>query len=210
MARCMRNAVPFYGIPAPAQREIWRTVLADMPTPTGAQLRSVARACWKRPEREWQYFGCAYVRRYVRRASAAFLPTAEYLITTKSWWDTVDSLASHTVGPLVRAEPRLKGAMDDWSRSENVWLARTAILHQLGYKADTDAERLFDYCSRRAGDSEFFIRKAVGWSLREYSKTDADAVRTFVRDHRRELSALSQREALKWLERGGSSPRARK
>lgn len=98
MARYMRNAFPFYGILAPAQREIWQAVLADLEAPTEAQLRSVARACWNSPEREWQYFACAYLRRNVRVASARFLPTIERFITTKSWWDTVDTLASHRSG----------------------------------------------------------------------------------------------------------------
>lgn len=111
------------------------------------------------------------------------------------------------VGPLVRANPLLRKTMDDWISSENFWLARTAILHQLHYKKETDADRLFSYCLRRAADTEFFIRKAIGWALREYSKTDAQAVRQFVRNHP-ELSGLSTREAMKWIERGGN-PRAR-
>ena len=207
MARYMRDAFPFYGIPAPAQREIWRTALTGQPAPTEAQLRSIARACWKHPEREWQYFACAYLRRNVRVLSAGFLPTIERLITTKSWWDTIDTLAIHAVGPLVRVSPHLSRKMDEWSTSDNFWLARTAILHQLLYRKATDVDRLLDYCRRRAPDTEFFIRKAIGWALREYSKTDPKAVRNFVRDHP-ELSGLSKREALKWIERGGN-PRAR-
>ena len=89
-----------------------------------------------------------------------------------------------------------------------VWIARVAILHQLTYRERTDADRLFSMCLARAGDAEFFLRKAIGWALREYSKTDGAAVRRFVRDHDRDLSELSKREALKWLERrGGTSAR---
>jgi 3-methyladenine DNA glycosylase AlkD len=210
MSRYMRNLFPYYGIPAPVQRQIFREVLTGAATPTEHELRSVARACWKRPEREWQYFACGYLRRHVRVASPGFLPTVGYLVTTKSWWDTVDSLAAHTTGSLVTTWPELADAMDEWIASDNIWLARTAILHQLGYKSATDADRLFSHCLRRAGDPEFFVRKAIGWALREYSKTDGPAVRRFVRDHRSELSGLSQREGLKWLERGGRTPRARK
>ena len=101
----------------------------------------------------------------------------EELITTKSWWDTVDALASRTVGALVLADPALRKTMDRWIRSDDIWIARTAILHQLFYKEATDTSRLFDYCLLRAGDNEFFIRKAIGWALREYSKTDEVAVR---------------------------------
>ena len=129
------------------------------------------------------------------------LADVEPLITSKSWWDTVDSLAGHTVGVLVAQHPELASTMDEWISSEDIWLARTAILHQLGYKAKTDRDRLFAYCLRRAADREFFIRKAIGWALREYSKTDAKAVHAFVRTNAGTLSSLSSKEALKWLER---------
>lgn len=208
MAAYMRDGFSFYGITAPLLREIARDATDGLPTPSQAQLRKVALECWARPEREWQYFACGYLRRHIWAATPSFLPTARRLITTKSWWDTVDSLAVHVVGPLVRTEPKLVRTMDEWIDSENIWLARTAILHQLAYKPDTDADRLFRYCRLRAADKEFFLRKAIGWALREYSKTDAAAVRRFVRGN--ELSGLSRREALKWIERGGDGPRARK
>jgi len=91
--------------------------------------------------------------------------------------------------------------MDEWIGDDDIWLARTAILHQNRFKGGTDADRLFRYCEVRAADTEFFLRKAIGWALREYSKTDAVAVRAFVAAHDRELSGLSKREALKWLDR---------
>ncbi len=121
------------------------------------------------------------------------------LITTKSWWDTVDTLAAHTVGPLVAAHPELADTMDAWVGDENMWLSRTAILHQLRYKERTDAERLFRYCTARAGHKDFFIRKAVGWALREYAYTDPDGVRAYISEHRDNLSPLSVREASKHL-----------
>jgi 3-methyladenine DNA glycosylase AlkD len=119
----------------------------------------------------------------------------------------VDELAKHAVGPLVRADTGLVPVMDDWIDSENIWRARTALLHQLAYKGSTDADRLFAYCRRRAADKEFFIRKAIGWSLREYSKTDEAAVRSFVAELDDQLSALSRTEALKWLERRAARAR---
>ena len=213
MASYMRDQFPYYGIPAPEQRVIAREILANHEKPDEAQLKAIALACWGRREREWQYFACDLLVRHASNVSARFITTAKTLVSTKSWWDTVDSLAIRTVGPLVRSHPALQTTMDRWIANKNIWLARTAILHQISYKKDTDAERLFDYCARRAHDREFFIRKAIGWALREYSKTDERAVRSFVRLHRSELSGLSQREALKWLERssiardrGGSGP----
>ena len=197
----MRGQFPFYGIPSPAQRVIAREATAGLGDPTERELVRVARACWRKPEREWQYFACGYLRRHIPGRSPELLRTVEQLITTKSWWDTVDTLASHTVGALVTQHPELAATMDAWIDAPNFWLARTAILHQLGYKHRTDAGRLFSYCTRRAGDREFFVRKAIGWALREYSKTDAPAVRGFVHANADSLSPLSRREALKWLGR---------
>ena len=112
---------------------------------------------------------------------------------------------------MVRQHPELRVEMDRWLRSENMWLARVAIIHQLGSKGATNAkDRLLAACRLQSGaeEKEFFIRKAIGWALREYSKTDAPAVTRFVADHREVLSGLSQREALKWLQRRAAAASA--
>jgi len=199
MAAYMRDQFEFYGLPSPVQRSLAREVLSKHPLPDEPALAALVDGCWSRPEREWQYFACDLMARHARTLSSAFLTVAEQAITTKSWWDTVDSLASKTVGGLVRSHPELRTTMDRWVGDPNFWLGRTALLHQLSYKKDTDAARLFRYCEQRAGDTEFFIRKAIGWALREYSKTDERAVRAFVHAHESALSGLSKREALKWL-----------
>lgn len=142
MRAYMRDQFAYYGIGAPAQKEIARRATEGLPSPTEAQLTHIARACWKGTEREWQYFACGYLRRHVRVASPAFIDVAHDLVVTKPWWDTVDALASRTIGPLVRSHG-LFAVMDDWITSDDIWLARTAILHQLHYEADTDAQRLF-------------------------------------------------------------------
>ena len=116
-----------------------------MRRPSEADLRDAASACWRRREREYQYFACFWLRRHIGVASPRLLDTARTLITTRSWWDTVDTLAADTVGPLVRRHPDLISTMDEWIDDENLWLARTAILHQLTYKQGTDADRLFRY-----------------------------------------------------------------
>ena len=110
------------------------------------------------------------------------------------------------MGRIVLANRGATDVMDRWIEHDDIWIARTAILHQNRWKNETDEDRLFRYCERRAGDTEFFVRKAIGWALREYSKTDASAVRAFVALHDSELSGLSKREALKWLERNQSEP----
>lgn len=198
MAAYMRDQFPFLGIPGPAQKSIARSVLTGLPRPVEADLRDVALGCWALEHREYQYFACSYLRRHVRLAGPGFLTTARHLVVTKPWWDTVDALAAHVVGPLVLATPALASTMDEWLTSDDLWLARTALLHQLAAKERTDAARLFHYCAVRAGHTDFFIRKAIGWALREYAKTDPAAVRRFVGEHP-ELSGLSVREALKHL-----------
>jgi 3-methyladenine DNA glycosylase AlkD len=197
MAAYMRGQFPFLGIASPQVRLLMRE--NPLPKPAEVEPGQVALDLWQLPEREFQYVACVHLRRYVKFCEPAFIDVAKHLVVTKPWWDTVDTLASHTVGPLVRANPELVATMDSWIDDENMWLARTALLHQLGYKAATDSVRLFGYCRRRANHPDFFIRKAIGWALREYAKTDPEAVRVFVHANEGTLSGLSKREALKNL-----------
>ncbi len=204
MAAYMRGQFAFFGIPTTERVALTRAIAADLGRPDSADLEAIARQAWARDEREFQYAAQWLLRRHVKQLSADFVPVVRELLITRSWWDTVDDLAQNVVGPIVLTQrAQLEPVMDHWIDDENIWLARTAILHQNRYKAATDPDRLFGYCARRAADREFFIRKAIGWALREYSKTDADAVRAFVHDHDRELSGLSRREALRWLDRRG-------
>jgi 3-methyladenine DNA glycosylase AlkD len=198
-AAYMRDQFAFLGLSTATRTALSRSVLAGLPQPNVHDLRVVATACWARPEREYQYFACDWLRRHLPVCGPGLLATARTLITTKSWWDTVDPLATRIVGGLVAAHPRLRADMDDWSTDDNLWLVRTAILHQLHHGAATDTDRLFGYCTRQAGHRDFFVRKAIGWALRQYARTDPDAVRAFVAQHRDRLSPLSVREALKHL-----------
>lgn len=196
-AAYMKHVAPFLGIPTPERRALSRTVLAGAAKPDERDCAAIALRCWRLPEREYPYFAADYLRRYVGRCSSGFLPVLHHLVSTDAWWDTVDVLAAHVAGPLVAADPALARAMDRWIDDDSLWVARTALLHQLRYREATDADRLFGYCLRRAGHPDFFIRKAIGWALREYAKTDPAAVRDFVEGARDRLSPLSVREALK-------------
>jgi 3-methyladenine DNA glycosylase AlkD len=198
MRAYMRGAFPFLGLPSPKRRELAKRVLNGLPRPTEADLRGVALACWELPEREYQYFAVDLLVAHPSACGPAFLPTAELLITTRTWWDTVDPLASRVVGTIVARHPTAVATMDRWIVDGDLWLARTALLHQLHHKRDTDTERLFRYCTLQAEHPDFFIRKAIGWALRQYARTDADAVRDFVKQNP-QLSPLSVREALKNL-----------
>ncbi|MFF7300695.1 DNA alkylation repair protein [Streptomyces sp. NPDC008265] len=199
MAAYMKDVAPFLGIPAPLRRELSRTVTKNTPRPSEDDCAALALGCWRLPHREYHYFAVDYLRRHVGRCSSGILPVVRHLITTVPWWDTVDLLAAHTVGPLVAADPGLVPVMDEWIDDEDLWPVRTALLHQLGFKGATDAERLFRHCRRQAGHPDFFVRKAIGWALREYAKTDPGAVRAFVAAERSALSPLSVREALRNL-----------
>ena len=199
MARYMRDQFPFLGVSSPVLRQAVKPFLAQGRCADGDELVTAARWCWDQPEREFQYVGSLLLRRRVGALEAHHLEDLEYLITTRSWWDTVDSLAAWSVGPLVRANPDLATVMDHWIDDENIWLARTAILHQLSYKDETDGDRLFRYAEARAADTEFFIRKAIGWALRQYARQQPDRVRDFVEANRDALSGLTVREALKHL-----------
>ena len=197
MRSYMRDQFEFLGITSVPRRQLTRQILAGWrDRPTEADLAAVARACWALAEREYQYFACDVLIKYVRALTPQFLPVAADLLTSKSWWDTVDALAANVVGPIVAAYPATVSTMDLWSADDNLWLARTAILHQLRYRERTDVPRLFAYCAAQAEHPDFFIRKAIGWALREYAKIDPAAVRQFVDAHA-ELSPLSRREALK-------------
>ncbi|MEU3949980.1 DNA alkylation repair protein [Streptomyces sp. NPDC029526] len=197
MRAYMKDVAPFLGLTTPVRRALSRTVLEGLPRPDEADCAEIALRCWSLPEREYHYFAVDYLRRHVRHCSSGFLPVTRQLLTTLPWWDTVDLLAAHVVGALVAADRDLAAEMDAWSVDEDLWLVRTALLHQLRYKERTDTGRLFGYCARQAGHPDFFVRKAIGWCLREYAKTDPEAVRAFVARERDRLAPLSVREALK-------------
>ncbi|MGC9543671.1 DNA alkylation repair protein [Streptomyces sp. UG1] len=197
MRAYMKDVAPFLGLTTPARRALSRTVVEGLPRPDEADCTAVALRCWQLPEREYHYFAVDYLRRHVARCSSGLLPVARHLITTVSWWDTVDLLAAHVVGHLVAADPKLTADMDAWIVDDDLWVARTALLHQLRYKERTDTGRLFTYCLRQSGHTDFFIRKAIGWCLREYAKTDPEAVREFLARERGRFAPLSVREALK-------------
>jgi 3-methyladenine DNA glycosylase AlkD len=203
MEAYMRNQFAFLGVPSPGQQEIFREVVADLPRVLPDQVVATAAVdLWALPQREYQYVACRVVNRHTASggASAGFLATVQHLLTTKPWWDTVDTLATRSVGDLVRQHPSLRITMDKWLVGDDMWLTRSALLHMNRWKAAADQQWLFAACLRRSADTDFFIRKAIGWALREHSKVDEAAVVAFVEQHD-ELSGLSRREALMWLER---------
>lgn len=200
MAAYLRNQFPFLGIKSPQRRELLKAFLREYGLPALEATANVAKELWGQSVREHQYNALDILRRQQKKLGPEFVPTLEWLIITKSWWDTVDGLASNIAGPIFAGYPETRGtAVRQWRSVENIWLRRTTLLFQLKYKDKTDAPLLFSLIEGNLLDKEFFIQKAIGWSLREYSKTDETAVREFVANT--ELSPLAEREALKWLKR---------
>lgn len=203
MQRYMKAVAPFLGLTSPVRRSAQRTAWKGLDHPAADDLTAAATQLFDRPEREYHYAAIELVGRYVRPKrsmfGAEFIVLAEQLITTKSWWDSVDAAHSDIVGPLVARHRELVDVMRTWNASDNRWLVRSSIIHQLGYGEATDVDLLFEFCANRAADTEFFIAKAIGWALRDYSYTNAAAVTAFVAQT--PLRPLSVREGLKAIER---------
>ena len=196
----MKGQFEYYGIKSPVRKEIAKEFLKSNGYPASEELESIVKEAWSLPQREVQYFTMDMLGKLAKKGPYDRIELYEYLITHKSWWDTVDYIASNLVGVHFQKYPeQILPRTDLWMKSGNMWLQRTAILFQLKYKKDTDLNLLSEYIHQLRGSKEFFINKAIGWMLREYSKTDTDWVIKFVNNN--ELAPLSRREALKWLER---------
>lgn len=200
MAAYMKSRFEFFGVPAADRRGAQRPILAGLRRAPVGEIVAVADACWAEPEREFQYAGADLLRTHAKRLDVDDLGRVERLIRTKSWWDTVDALAVHVVGRIGRDHPALSDHMDRWIDDDDIWIARTAILHQHDWKDATDRDRLFGYVRKRAADREFFIRKALGWALRAYGRTDPEAVRNFAAAEGSTWSGLTFREATRLLD----------
>lgn len=203
MAQYMKNHFEFFGIKSPLRKELQRQWFQKEFCQTPLNFINLIDALWQQDKREFQYVALDIGKRYKKLFLPEHIPTIQYWIETKSWWDTVDALASHFIGGTVYNYPELKQLMDEWIDHNNMWIRRTALLHQLNFKSKTDSDRLFMYCEKRMHETEFFIRKAIGWALRQYSYVDADGVIDFVKQHESQLSTLSKTEALKALKREG-------
>ena len=198
MVAYMRNQFLYLGIKSPLRRQLERDFINDHGLPPIEVLSPILLDLWHLPEREYQYAALMLLGKFEKNLPPEFIETIKSLLTTKSWWDTVDVLASNTVGTHFKRFPEVRDdKLIHWRRSDDFWLRRTCILFQLKYKKETDFDLLKAIIQENLGAKEFFINKAIGWALREYTRTDPDAVRKFVAET--PLAPLSAREALKWL-----------
>lgn len=196
MKAYMKHQFDFLGIKSPERRAISKPFLkknALLPPDRGWPL---IHELWTLSEREFQYFAMELAGKYNRLAIRNWIGHYQYMITHKSWWDTVDFIAVNLVGPYFRNYPgMIRKITGEWMNSGNIWLQRSCLLFQLKYKKDTDTDLLTSFILALAGSREFFIAKAIGWSLREYSKTHPDWVRSFIATN--ELQPLSKKEGLR-------------
>jgi len=198
MQQYMRGLFPYFGIKTPQRKAIIKTLLQQHGPPETATLPQLAAALWQQPEREHQYIAVELLQKQHRHWTEDYIRLFEQLLVQKSWWDTVDIISSNLTGPYFRKFPaQSKAITSRWVRSDNIWLQRAALLFQLLYREHTDVTLLFGYIRRLSHSKEFFIQKAIGWSLRQYAKTDPAAVSRFIQQQ--PLPALSVREARKHL-----------
>ena len=195
----MRNQFEFYGIKTPERRKLQRPFLVKSYLPEKNELEQIVKTLWQKPQREYQFFAQELVSKYSRRFDKRDISLLEYMVTHKSWWDTVDFIAVKLIGPYFDQYPeQLDSYLKKWMASNNIWLQRCCLLYQLKSKDKMDVTRLEYIIQKLLGSKEFFINKAIGWVLREYSRTNPKWVKDFVANN--DLAGLSRREALRLMD----------
>ncbi len=196
----MRNQFEFYGLKTEERREIQKPFLIKAYLPDKKDLDNIVKILWQKSQRDYQLFAQELVFKYVKQFEKKDIDLLEYMVSHKSWWDTVDFIAYKLMGAYFKMYPEERSVcVDKWLKSKNIWLQRSALLFQLKYKKDLDTQILTSCIHALLGSKEFFINKAIGWVLREYSRTNPEWVIEFV--SQTALSALSKKEALRLIKR---------
>lgn len=193
----MRNQFEYFGLKMPAWTALAKQIHAERGIPSGDDLLALARQCFADDHREMHYFALETIEKTLKKQPPEFIKFLEELILTRSWWDTVDWV-NKLVGLHFRHYPELAAPVTErWAESGNIWLQRVSMIFQLTYRDKTDAALLFDRVERQSRSKEFFLQKGAGWALRQYAKTNPEAVRDFV--EKTPLAPLTRREALKGM-----------
>ena len=192
----MRHQFQFYGLKATVRREIQKPFFIKEYLPQKSEIEHIIKTLWEKPEREYQLFAQELAFKYVKQLELKDINLFEFMVTNKSWWDTVDFIANKLMGEYFKTFPNQKEKyVTKWLKSDNIWLQRSALLFQLKYKNKIDTVLLSSTINSLLNSKEFFINKAIGWVLREYSRTNPNWVIEFVNNT--ELSTLSKKEALR-------------
>ena len=197
MERYMQDKFRFLGVRGATRTEIYKKYFPEARKSKAIDWDFIEN-CWNKEEREFQYVVVYYLKAMQRFFKREDISRLKYLIVTKSWWDTVDLLAK-VVGSLVIRIEGYEQIMLEWSKDSNIWLKRVASLYQLSLKDKVDKQILDKILVNNLGDNEFFINKAIGWALRDYSKFDPEWVREFIKKNRDNMANLSIREASKYI-----------
>ena len=199
MKKYMRDQFEYLGIKSPQFKELMKEFIAANGKPPIRELDVILQELWSLPQREFQYAATGFLGRAENELPASFIKTIEYMIVTKSWWDTVDTISGGPLGVHFKRFPDVRDKyLARWRASENFWLRRVCILFQLNYKKETDFDLLSEIIRENLNSKEFFINKAIGWALRQYARIDPNAVKKFAIST--PLHPLSRREAMKHLE----------
>ena len=194
----LRDQFLFYGLKTPVRRAIQKPFLVREYLPPKENLNALIRLLWQRPQREYHYFAQELMQKYIKQLAKDDIYLFEYMITENSWWDTVDYIAPKLIGEYFKRFPEERGPyVEQWLLSENIWLQRSCLIFQLLSKEKMDKEFLAYVINSLLGSKEFFINKAIGWVLRDYSRTNPKWVMQFV--ERTPLHPLSEREAIRTI-----------
>ncbi len=197
MKAYMRGQFDFYGIKSPERKEITKQIFAEG-LPKTDEYIEVTKELWNQPQRELQYLAMEMVAKSKKHWDLSLEELVEFMVLNKSWWDTIDFIATNIVGEYLKKNPhRIEPLFKKWSYSDNLWLVRITIIYQLKYKDKVNTELLSDVIIRHSHSNEFFIQKAIGWALRQYSKFNSQWVLDFVNEH--QLKPLSKREAVRLI-----------
>lgn len=192
----MRDQFEFFGIKTPDRRRIQKPFLVKEYLPPKEELSALVKTLWNKPQREFHMFTQELVFKYIKQFEKEDMDILEYMVTHQSWWDSVDYIAVHLMGNYFKKFPEdRKQYVDKWLQSDHLWLQRCALLFQLQYKTDMDTQLLSYVINSLLGSKEFFINKAIGWVLRQYSRTNPEWVQDFV--SQTDLHSLSRKEALR-------------
>lgn len=197
MSKYMKNKFEFFGVGAADRNEIWKPYFKEAKKTKKIDWDFI-EICFKHDKRECQYTAAYYLKYMQRFLVEDDIPKLKELVLTKSWWDTVDIL-DKVIGSIIYNNKNLHPIILEWSKDDNIWLRRVAIDHQLLRKENTDEQLLEKILINNLNHKEFFVNKAIGWALRDYSKTNPQWVRNFIEVHKENMASLSIREASKYL-----------
>lgn len=204
MAAYMKTDMPFYGIQKPDRLPVYREIRKQFRPNDAKQYKKYVTALWNLPHREEKYAALEFARFFPEFVTSHSMPMYEELIRSGAWWDFVDVIAIDLVGTvLLNERGTTRDTIEEWIEDDDMWIRRTAIISHNHHKTNTDWRQLSKHCLLRSSEKEFFIRKAIGWALREYSYTDPKKVKDFLLKNESKLSPLSFKEGAKQLVRAG-------